>query len=276
MSFEDWAEGELLALRTGVGLRPPSRNQSFFKYISLQTETSWSHLERTLRDAELVGSTWNSLNDPFELSPKFFDDLEVSWIPKRKFSAGFQDEFEPLPDFTEIKKQAKAYIERVRRYWRIVAFCERSDSPLLWSHYAASYKGACLHFVGRAFSIGAKIGYVKYSNHRPIYPLSLAYQLSDGGTSSGRDTRKVESDFLMFFNKASDWSYETEIRAVYNSNSQKALKFSRSGLVSIVLGPLMDEEARRRVRAMVDNSTQPNLSVRSARLSENSFSVEID
>jgi hypothetical protein len=169
-------------------------------------------------------------------------------------------------------------MSKIIRYWRVIAFCERSDSPLLWSHYANSYKGACLHFLSGGFSaLKGTIGYVEYRAHRAIYPLSLALKLH---TMISKDDSpilsKMESESIIFFNKALDWAYESEVRIVYNSNISSSVNFDKEKLLSIIVGPRIDGKTLDRIKAMIQSSHIPHLPIRTARLSNNSYSVEID
>jgi hypothetical protein len=289
MAFDDWAASEIDLLASGTRLRQPSAHTSVFKYIGLNTETSWKHLERTLRELELTGSTAVSLNDPFELSPYVFDDLRPSLVAAALRDTGVRETvkdeaYDPNTKYADIepyRKKAYEYLQQVNRYSRIISFCERSDSPLLWSHYAHSYQGACLHFLGRAFKKpGPRLGYVSYSTYRPVYPLSLALTLSANSGGFAPDAKigiiRAESEKLYFFTKASDWAYENEVRVVYNSNRIKSVSFDPDGLVSMILGPHMKPEDMVRLMALVKRSKLPNLPIRQAKLSTNSFSVEVD
>jgi len=85
-----------------------------------------------------------------------------------------------------------------------------------------------------------------------------------------------ESNNLMFFHKAADWAYEMEIRSVYNASSNIYMRFKGESFLSIITGPRMTEENKKRVAKMVRDSPLAHIQVRSARLSNNSFSVEID
>src|SRR5215469_16706654 len=183
MSFEDWTTNEIEQIARGLKLRRPTENQSFYKYVSLDTKTFWSHLVRTLNEQVLVGSTINSLNDPFEGRACVFDDLDTLVIkPSLAQRLEGHDNFSEAERATrigEMRDAANKYLAYLTESQRIVSFCERSDSPLLWSHYARNYSGACLHFVGRAFRRrGSRLGYVNYGVTRPMYPLRLAYSLS--------------------------------------------------------------------------------------------------
>lgn len=287
MSFEDWAEHEITAVASGLNLRVPSRHQSMFKYVGLSNKTSWEYLGRMLNEFELVGSTATSLNDPFELSPFIFDDLRPKVVAQalgeREYSAidrlqnkspyKLEDKYSDLEPHREA---ARAYLSRTERNSRIICFCERSDSPLLWSHYANSYRGACLHFFGRAFATkSARIGYVNYTAHRPTFPMSLALALS-AKPQRPSSLLQMEAERMYFFSKALDWSYENEMRIVYNTNNAKAVSFGQDGLASIIVGPRMSQEDKDRLRDVVAQSAMPHLPVRQARLSNNSYSVEIE
>jgi len=185
VSFETWAGEELARLRTGIHLRRPSDHQSLFKYVSLNSDVSWRYLHQTLHSGELVGTAVSDLNDPFELKPYVFDDLQSSIIAETarhtemsQPSARFQ--LKPLtevfPDPEPFRQQARLYLDEVLTRYRIIAFCERIDSSLLWSYYANSYQGACLHFLAKGFR-SHNLGHVVYSEYRPAYPLSLALAL---------------------------------------------------------------------------------------------------
>ncbi|MCL6699145.1 hypothetical protein LZ496_10185 [Sphingomonas sp. NSE70-1] len=289
MGFEDFTSAELELISSGVRLRRPSNHTSIFKYVGLNTKTSWDSLEATLNQLTLTGSTATSLNDPFELSPYIFDDLRPRIVAAALRDTGSLEslrngKFEPDKKYGNLdpyRTQAKDYLAKVERNSRIISFCERSDSPLLWSHYAHSYAGACLHFLGRAFrSSRAQMGYVSYSKYRPTYPLSLALTLAANSSGkppiSSMELRRAESEKLYFFTKAADWEYETEVRIVYNTVRMKSVTFDEDGLAAIILGPRMSDENRERIRKIIGASKVPNLPVRDAKLSTNSFSVEID
>jgi hypothetical protein len=257
-----------------------------FKYIGLNTKTSWDYFERMLNDLEIFGSTANSLNDPFELSPFIFDDLRPSVIAKSvgDNSPTIMEILEGRPqisieekyaDVESYREKAKNWLSKIERNSRIICFCERSDSPLLWSHYANSYKGACLHFFGKAFSsrIG-QIGYVNYTPHRPTFPLSLALSLASKPHLNSSKIGKMEADRMYFFSKAIDWSYENEMRIVYDITSTKSIKIGKDGLAAIILGPRMVEEDQNKLRELVQKSPLSHVPIKLANLSTNSYSVQ--
>ncbi|QND52795.1 DUF2971 domain-containing protein [Phyllobacterium sp. 628] len=288
MDFEDWAGRELTLLSGGLAHRPVNAHQSIFKYIGLNSETSWTFFGDMLNKLELVGSSAQALNDPFELSPHVFDDLR----PKVIHSAlgiiplsplDYRLRGQPIPSVDETYSDLEPYREEAKEFLnlrvqnsRIICFCERSDSPLLWSHYANSYRGACLHFLGRGFK-GYTPFYVSYSAHRPTLPLSLALRVSHSSKKASlRSVYEFELEKMQFFCKASDWEYECEMRIIYDMSKRPAVNFLEEGLVSIILGPRMSSVDEERLRDLVSQSRLAHLPIRRARLSTNSFSVEID
>lgn len=288
MSFETWTEEQISSLFEGVNLIRPSRNSSMFKYVSLRTNTSWDYFERMLNSSELMGATAKSLNDPFELSPHIFDDLRPSTIAlahedrllSERLNGSKIDKTEKYGDIDSFRSDAHAFLEKIVKYSRIISFCSRSNSPLLWSHYANSYQGACVHFFANAFNFRRDlISSVRYSSHRPTVPLSLALALSVRSASrtyNHRSGGEEEVNKYYFFTKASDWSYEEEIRIVYNVNNMSSYKFNPEGLASIIVGPQMSEKDEDRLRNLVNKSPLAHIPIKKARLSQNSFSVEID
>jgi len=283
--FESWASEEIVQLRQGTQRRRPSPYQSLFRYIGLSNKTSWDMLERTLQKSELLGATAHSLNDPYELSPVRFDDLSTRTVPRppsinRLSRQTPEKEVDDHARVETARTQAHEFLDGKIKAARIVAFCQQSQSPLLWSHYANSYKGACLHFLARAFPRRSP-GIVTYSRSRPIYPLSLAAALFRQGAPNRPPIEKdrvlqAESDQLLFFNKSEDWSYECEVRLVFDSRRETHIQFNPDGLASIIIGPRMPPEDEQRVREMVRRSPNPHLPVRRARLSSTTFSVEMD
>jgi hypothetical protein len=93
-------------------------------------------------------------------------------LPERLLHGKSRPLTEVFSDPEPYRQQARAYLDGVATHYRIAAFCERSDSGLLWSHYANSYQGACLHFLAKGFRWRQyySIGYVSYSKYRPTYP----------------------------------------------------------------------------------------------------------
>jgi hypothetical protein len=111
--------------------------------------------------------------------------------------------------------------------------------------------------------------------------LSLALALSSkkGGPAipeNATPLKRAESEKLLFFTKADDWSYESEIRLVYDLKGTPNVIFQPDSLVSIIAGPKFSDEGRRRLAKIVQGSPYEKVAIRNARLSRTTFSVEID
>lgn len=282
--FESWASEEIAQFRQGTQRRRPSPYQSLFRYVGLNNKTSWDMLERTLQKSELLGATAHSLNDPYELSPVRFDDLSARTVPRPpSFHASFGDKREKVDEAERVeaaRAQAHEFLDGKIKSARIIAFCQQSQSPLLWSHYANSYRGACLHFLARAFH-PRSLCIVNYSKFRPIYPLSLAAALFRQNVPNRPPIEmdrvlQSESDHLLFFNKSEDWSYECEVRLVFDSRRETHIQFNANALASIIIGPRMTAEDEAKLRDIVSRSPVSKLPIRRARLSSTTFSVEMD
>jgi hypothetical protein len=289
LGFDNSVDDRLAEIEVGLNVVRPSPNQSLFRYIGLNNKSSWGYLEETLNNFTLRGSLATSLNDPFEQNPCVFDDLTPTLLEQ------FRQSQNPLvapevgllseQQIADYRKGARDFLGEEQRSKRLIAFYERSDSPLLWSHYANSYKGACLHFLGGRISkfrdsFPALFGKVQYSVHRPIYPLSLALAQShyykENFLAKRNSLPKAESEKLLFFWKSIDWAHENEFRIVYNGQRTPEFPFNPESLASIIVGPRMPSKDFDRLISLVQRSKLPKLKIRRAAISESSFNVQID
>jgi len=262
--------------------------QSIFKYVSLDSPRSWNYLRSTILDNKLIGSTNRQLNDPFELSPCQIDDLDERTIEKchQIFDEGGsiltvpQSKGVGYKDLIHYRNRAKKIIAATIENSRIISFCNKVDSPLLWAHYANSHKGACLHFVGRAFNAEkSRKGFVCYSRQRPSLPLSLPLRLRLGLDNKMHHTElqklETEIDRSFFFTKPEDWLYEGEYRVAYNARKQTHVQFEPTGLVEVILGDRMSTEDARQLKDIVESAPDKNLAVKQARISPRTFAVDV-
>jgi hypothetical protein len=80
---------------------------------------------------------------------------------------------------------------------------------------------------------------------------------------------------MLFFTKADDWSYEAEIRLVYDEQQHPVVNFNKDCLVSIITGPRFTDENHQRLKIVLKGSLYENIPIRKARLSQTTFTVEI-
>ena len=279
MDFEDWTSTEIELAQLGIKANPPAPHRSIFKFISLGTKTSYEKLAATFQSNRLRGSTVNSMNDPFEHSPVVVQDFSTvgdveKYLPKKldpKFGLTLDQDWK----VEQLIDDALDFISTSRDRTQIVSFSERVDTPLLWAHYAKNYEGACLHFLSKGFRLRRNsFSRVAYEDERPIYPLSLALQLQQRRHSpSQRAILKAESDRMLHFTKAKDWSYECEVRATHDRYDD-GVAFEPSSLVSIIFGPKCPDKEFEKAKSLVRESRR-NIKMFRAQLSDSTYSVTI-
>lgn len=256
--------------------------QSIFKYVSLASKTSWNYLEEAIQNQKLYGSTTVSLNDPFELRPCVIDDLSEEIIRScHDFgSVKTKPRTHEFDDLTYWRKRAAQTVQNTIDAARIIVFSDKIDSPLLWSHYANSHRGACLHFVARAFRAVKTQGWVRYSRQRPSLQMSAAlrHRPENRGFLSDDEWRKLRGATLapLAFTKPVEWEYEGEFRVVYSATRKKHIVFEKCGLLEIILGAKISDEDAASVVALVENAAGVAPRVCRASLSARTFSVQID
>lgn len=88
-------------------------------------------------------------------------------------------------------------------------FClaEKSDCPLMWSHYGDQHKGICLGYSVPEAAI-SKVSKVAYDKNRVVVVRDIAAMLA------GNDEAKQRVDRAVRFWKASEWKYEKEWRVI--------------------------------------------------------------
>lgn len=262
-----------------------SDHQSMYKYVGLDGKLSWKYFERTLHNFELIGATLNSLNDPFEGKPKFFDDLTKDRIEEccSFYSASGELcnslDYRKALTIDDVPKAVDLALDDLFENVRILAFCRRSDSHLLWSHYANSHRGACIHFSASAFdNFDLTKGAVDYSLHRPVVPLSLPARISLAPRTRqhpmDRGALRKELYKSCFFTKPLDWAYEEEARVIYSAKTMTNVAFRQSGIFEVIIGAKCKAEDEREIERIVRDSPA-KIKVRKAFIDEDTFSVGI-
>jgi hypothetical protein len=200
-----------------------------------------------LKDLEIRTSIPSALNDPFELSPNVnpaqFSQgrLEALLHQDHYVDEAYQKEGQRLglsrKEFKRLyledvpRRAAEAVpnipknVERVRRnfaskfskYWRLVCASLVHDSILMWSHYARDHTGLVLAFdtEQRPFSQIPEDCWlkVKYSDKKADY------------IYSEKDREFREKMFAVAASKATDWSYEKEVRIILADTSLREGRF---------------------------------------------------
>lgn len=261
-------------------------HESVFKYVSLDGKQSWNYFERMLSENVLIGATLASLNDPLEGSPKIINDLSQEvyeecclYFDKDGIRRDERRYSDSLP-YDELEGHVQERLTKTKDTARIISFARRADSHLLWSHYAKSHFGACLHFNLAGFDDPKLVvGAVSYTQNRPVVPLSLLARLALPPEKDHHvEDRKILRQELyrgLFFKKPLDWAYEEEVRIIYSTINMTNVAFKNAYLYEIILGAKADTETELRIRELVANYA-PRIEIRRARLTRDTFGVEIE
>jgi hypothetical protein len=213
-----------------------------FRYYKVE------HGLKVLNDLEIRASIPAELNDPFELSPNIdpsqFSQRRIEALLRQKFyiEKAYREErrgreltskkefkrlylkdvprraAEALPKIPKnVEAVRRDFSKRFGKFWRIVCVSLINDSILMWSHYADNHTGLVLEFDTNEppFSQIPESCWltVKYSHKKADYVYSR------------KDREFLKEMFAVAATKASDWSYEKEIRIVVADNAIRDGRF---------------------------------------------------
>ena len=160
--------------------------------------------------------------------------------------------------------------ELLKRYSDGV-FClaEKSDCPLMWSHYGNQHKGICLGYSVPKAAI-SNVSKVSYEKNRVVEVRDIA------ATLAGDHEAKQRVDHAVRFWKASEWKYEKEWRVV----GERGLADNILELDEIIFGLRCEDEVKFSViRAMKGRSRKVEFyeiseNGRSSKLKKNKLDVD--
>jgi hypothetical protein len=150
----------------------------------------------------------DSFNDPFDSS------LSVSYLKPLLLAAGIIPMSVPAVS-SMIEQGAKKKTETLKQALitslRICCFCQRNDSIVMWSHYAANHQGICIEYDAKEF-LANKLVLKKL--HPVIYKGEL-FAVSPNATFSGGGAEQNPLlATIAACHKSREWSYEEEWRLV--------------------------------------------------------------
>jgi hypothetical protein len=179
------------------GVSQDSSTKSLYKYFSL-TKNSLD----SLKNNYVYLSNPKDFNDPF--------DCNRNLIIQKKKEIKEWEYVETLNDISEIG---------------ISSFSQNGMEPLLWSHYANSYRGFCLKF---------KSDFLNKKNKELVKLKKVIYSDSPNPISINLKF----SNFYQFILKLNNWSYEKEWRLLFQNPSSVNNKcyFDESSIEEISIG----------------------------------------
>jgi Protein of unknown function (DUF2971) len=234
-----------------------------FRYVSVVPEDKKS-LDR-LRDVLVRSRIWlsspNAFNDPFD--SRYFTQIPNDVSSVRAQFEKITLEKEPGLNYKQRKKRLEEMSvklaqrpnglrkvvdtaqEQVISQYGVACFSETPKSILMWSHYSAQHRGACLMFeTSRDVKVWFRALALVYSE---AYPL-LEWRNSD----EAADSKAIVSKFI-------DWAYERERRIVALNAANHYLRFNGESLTGVVLGCKADQPVVEAIQALAEERTGAGL-----------------
>ena len=230
-----------------------SKPTHFYKYRNFDKYT-----ERMFVNYEFYFPKASEFNDPFDCNvpvsfsggrredyrklladilPIYFEQSGLS-LNDEQIKASVEDHLDEqlsnLPEFSRQLREGLAH--EVRNNHGIFCVSERSDSILMFSHYADCHRGFCLEF--RNWGIFNFAYKVKYLENLP--------------TPNYFEHTRDELTELVLLTKVKDWAHEKEWRILQRNITPKVHTFEEPNfLTGVIFGLLMPEDHRNRIRNWV-------------------------
>lgn len=155
---------------------------------------------------------------------KYYDSIPVvRWVAKLMIRIGKEKNEQNFKKIYE--EQANSLFEiiiKLRDEALICCFSKRSDSILMWSHYADDHKGVCIEFERPKKDFID----VRYSKKRNLFDLEYITRKYLGHLLSNEMIDKenknlIKSMIKPFMTKSKDWAYEKEVRSILSKKSEE-------------------------------------------------------
>ncbi len=131
-------------------------------------------LQYVIPEQRMKVSRFADLNDPFELASNDIGDKAI-------------------------RLKTQAYITEAQKRLGLLCFSDNWESPVMWAHYANKHTGVCLGFdISDAY-----LTPVRYLEARILHQFSSEFVADN-----------IQFIDRMLYQKAKEWSYEREIRAI--------------------------------------------------------------
>jgi hypothetical protein len=269
-----------------------------FRFMDHRSTHFWSALTQILSEQKLFLNSRRNYNDPFDSQPIIESDLSNSSI-RDYLQSALADPFNPKrsPQATarilelrasgatslkkkrleSIKGSLRENAQKILDNAGLLSFSLTAENPLLWGHYAASFKGVCAVF-RRGISLKSGLALcarVAYVDERPRLRLSLIHEMTRRRMADENyDELAKQIFFLSFLHKSRHWAYEQEARVFCPFHAFKKLPFDPQEFVGLILGPNSSDELQTRIKDEV-GKRRPSISLDKASLSPTEFRIII-
>lgn len=232
----------------------------FYKYTKFNSKT-----KENLRNGQLFYNTPEDFNDPFDCKAHLnFGDTEMVCLRNfEKFNSSMNIELSEdakLVWTSALKSprnfnllytySASNYIDK---YFKITCFSNIFNNDLMWSHYADKHKGIVLKFKKDLNgTLAPNLLPVKYFRKYPIIDIDNIPK-----------EQLISIIYQVICSKKKDWKYEMEWRAV-NTGNNKLQFYNKSELVGIIFGLKTNEETKKEIYELINNSGYVNIDFKEA------------
>jgi len=177
-------------------------------------------------------------------------------------------DFKDAKDAAEekVKNETIPQIMALRNKTRIGCFSKKSNSVLMWSHYADSHHGICLEF-DEERSFFKDVNYAKSKPRLDLYSAVSRILAFDyvGEVISYNDYKFAKKMLEPFFTKSSEWSYEEEVRCVLSDNEPNTEGYQWDGersfinmkITKVLVGTKADGEALNKILKAAEKRSIP-------------------
>ncbi len=232
------------------------------EFLSTLQEKVLTSLSSPQLDAVL-----NSSDRALTLAQTFLEnDSTLSESDRKK-------QFEEIVEYQTNKRKEiqKQLSENFARNTLICSFSERSESILMWSHYADNHSGFCIEYDLQVLPLTSP-------EHVFLFPVIYSDNMVDGSGFFRRLESKDELWPAQFSiasaTKANDWSYEREWRLVFPPE-QSVKRIGRSLPFARISRVLLGSKMKLRNRKIVEKICETRgISAIPMRLRRDSFVVE--
>jgi len=266
---------------------PDHATEGLFKLKPYSTETDRNRVKEILR-GEIYFSTRSQLNDPFEmqlmLAPgsnfaarvkgmvrSMRDNAVTKHLsPARRLEQATRASrlIESNPEI--LRRTAQQHVDRMSTGCFIFCMSGNRTHPLLWSHYADSHKGICVHFDHKKdpFYCAAEVDYSP-DFPRVAYPFEGDAVLTQKGILTKAKFWKYEEEFRLFSVRMGNEAWHLGLKWL----NKHIARIDPTAVIGITLGANMPHED---AEELVEHCSthHPHIAIEQARLRESEFGLE--
>jgi hypothetical protein len=200
-------------------------HETLYKFKSLRGE-AFAHVMQTIVQSRIYFPSPEQFNDPLDCAPVF----ELAGDPDDPaFAAELVADQERLIRESGMTAEQVAQVkagEAVEIHQLARAITDQTRQALLWSHYADSHAGVCLHFSSKGGTFFGGARRVLYWPERASILIPISHTPED------------EIPERMVFHKAKFWDYESEYRLIAHDTPEAGGKVDSTGLAEFDIGLL--------------------------------------